>query len=101
MANHTPSNSQSEPEIWLISQEDDDQTLDVTTAVCSLFTNSAAVDGLKLWQLIRTESNESVNGDSENERQYELTIRNMCLLARSFSEAGFVPVLRMTTSSPI
>ena len=99
MANHTTNNSQSEPEIWLISQEDDDQTLDVTTAVCSLFANSAAVDGLKLWQLIRTENNESVNDDSENERQYELTIRNMCLLARSFSEAGFVPVLRIKVRS--
>ena len=99
MANQTTNNSQPEPEIWLISQEDDDQTLDVTTAVCSLFANSAAVDGLKLWQLIRTENNESVNDDSENERQYELTIRNMCLLARSFSEAGFVPVLRIKVRS--
>ena len=52
MTNHTPNDSQFEPEIWLISQEDDHQTLDLTTAVCSLFANSAAVDGLKLWQLI-------------------------------------------------
>ena len=99
MVNHTTNDSQFEPEIWLISQEDEDQTLDVTTAVCSLFANSAAVDGLKLWQLIRAENNESVSGDSENERQYELTIRNMCLLARSFSEAGFVPVLRIKIRS--
>ena len=99
MTNHTPNDSQFEPEIWLISQEDDHQTLDLTTAVCSLFANSAAVDGLKLWQLIRTEDDESISSDSDNERQYELTIRNMCLLARSFSEAGFVPVLRIKVRS--
>ena len=99
MTNHTPNDSQFEPENWLISQEDDHQTLDLTTAVCSLFANSAAVDGLKLWQLIRTEDDESISSDSDNERQYELTIRNMCLLARSFSEAGFVPVLRIKVRS--
>ena len=99
MTNHTPNDSQFEPEIWLISQEDEHQTLDLTTAVCSLFANSAAVDGLKLWQLIRAEDDESISSDSDNERQYELTIRNMCLLARSFSEAGFVPVLRIKVRS--
>src|SRR6266545_3228366 len=29
----------------------------------------------------------------ESERQIQLNVRNQCLLARSFAEAGFVPVL--------
>lgn len=31
--------------------------------------------------------------EEESERQVQLNVRNQCLLARSFSDAGFVPVL--------
>lgn len=60
---------------------------------------AAHVDGEALWdQLLegradRSDAPGNEDDAREADRQYELSIRNQCLLARSYAEAGFTPVL--------
>jgi len=66
----------------------------VARALAARLDRGAHVEGEALWKMIVT-GREMPERDlsGEAERQFELSIRNQCLLARSFAEAGFTPVL--------
>ncbi len=66
----------------------------VARALAARFERAAHVEGEALWRQIVSGAawpERELGGDSE--RQYELSIRNQCLLARSYAEAGFLPVM--------
>ncbi|HJM76487.1 MAG TPA: AAA family ATPase [Dehalococcoidia bacterium] len=82
-------------EIWLITGIPGAGKSTVARLLAENFERAAYVEGDVLRRLV-------VNGiawpegrelEGEAERQFELAIRNQCLLARSFSEAGFLPIL--------
>jgi predicted kinase len=82
------------PEIWLISGVPGAGKTTVARALAQTFEAGAHVEGDRLaeWMV----SGAVMPGEEpaeESERQVELCIRNQCLLARSFAEAGFTPVL--------
>lgn len=73
------------PEVWLISGSSA-----VSRALAAHLDRSALLDGETLRaQVVRGRATDH----DEAERQLELAIRNLCLLARSYAEAGFTPVI--------
>lgn len=81
------------PEIWLISGPDRSQRSALAQRVARGLGRAAHVDGEALWdQLAEGRANPEVD-EAAADREYELAIRNQCLLARSYAEAGFTPVL--------
>jgi chloramphenicol 3-O-phosphotransferase len=84
----------SAPEVWLVTGIPGAGKTTVSRALALRWPAAAHVDGDKLRSWI-------VSGvawpdpelEGEAARQYELAIRNQCLLARSYAEAGFTPVL--------
>lgn len=82
------------PEIWLISGVPGAGKTTLARALAQTFDAAAHVEGDRLARSLV--SGAVLPGDEpaeESERQMELCIRNQCLLARSFAEAGFTPVL--------
>lgn len=82
------------PEIWLISGVPGAGKTTAARALAQTFEASTHIEGDRLAEWIV--SGAVLPGDEpaeESERQMELCIRNQCLLARSFAEAGFTPVL--------
>lgn len=81
------------PEIWLISGPSRTDRNALARRVGERLGNAAHIDGEALWdQLVADRATPEVD-EAEADRQYELSIRNQCLLARSYAEAGFTPVL--------
>lgn len=81
------------PEIWLISGPDRTERNALARRLGEHVGGAAHIDGEALWdQLVAGRATPEVD-EAEADRQYELSIRNQCLLARSYAEAGFTPIL--------
>ena len=88
------------PEIWLVSGPDREQRGALARRIGEAVERAAHVDGEALWdQLVEGRADPRVD-EAEADRQYELAIRNQCLLARSYAEAGFTPVLDFPVATP-
>lgn len=63
-------------------------------ALAARFERGAHLEGEALWgQIVAGRAMPDPDLEGESERQYELTIRNQCLLARSYAEARITPVM--------
>lgn len=82
------------PVIWLVSGPTSAQRTAVARAIADSFSQSAHIEGDALaGSVVRGRVLPGETPEQESERQVELAIRNQCLLARSFAEAGFTPVI--------
>ncbi|MDP6604843.1 MAG: AAA family ATPase [Dehalococcoidia bacterium] len=83
------------PEIWLFTGIPGAGKSTVARAFAERHKRAAFVEGdaLRRFVVSGVAWPEGAALEGEAERQYELAIRNQCLLARSFWEAGFLPVL--------
>lgn len=85
----------SAPEIWLVTGIPGAGKSTVARAFAERQERAAFVEGdvLRAFVVSGVAWPRGATLEGEAERQYELKIRNHCLLARSFAEAGFLPVL--------
>ena len=82
------------PDVWLISGIPGAGKTTTGRVLAARFPRSAFIEGDLLQEWL-------VNGivwpgdepAAESERQMSLNVRNQCLLARSYAEAGFTPVI--------
>lgn len=82
------------PPIWIVSGPPSDLRGEVARGLLESFKRGAHIDGDQLARAIV--GGRVAPGDEptdEAERQIELSVRNQCLLARSYAEAGFTPVI--------
>ncbi|HIE84264.1 MAG TPA: hypothetical protein EYQ00_10670 [Dehalococcoidia bacterium] len=88
------------PEIWLVSSWTQGNNSEFSNLLGENYERAALIRATDISNMvIGGETEYNPNENEENERQYELIIRNMCLLARSFSEAGFLPILYIQVHS--
>ena len=88
------------PEIWLISSWILENNQEFAKHFGDSYAKAAVIQAADLADMIISgDTDYNPNKNEENERRYELIIRNMCLLARSFSEAGFLPILSVQVHS--
>ena len=81
-------------EVWLVTGVRGAGKSAVSRQLASHFERGVYISGDQLCDLIVTgQVDPDGKPADEAESQIELTQRNMCLLAQSFSDAGFVPVL--------
>lgn len=84
------------PEIWIVSGPSRPERTRFAARFAQSLERAAHIDGEALWEQIasgRIPPAERDRDPDESDRQYELSIRNQCLLARSYAEAGFTPLL--------
>ncbi len=83
------------PEIWLVTGIPGAGKTTVARALAERLERSAVVEGDTLRNWVVRGGAWPADGalEGEAERQYELAVRNMCLLARSYAEGGFTPFL--------
>lgn len=82
------------PVIWLVAGPPSNLRSEIARAIAASFSQSAHIEGDTLaGSILRGRVLPGETPQQESERQVELAIRNQCLLARSFAEAGFTPVL--------
>lgn len=82
------------PAIWIVSGAPGEPRRSVALGLAGALERAAHVDGDALAEAIT--GGRVLPGEEpreESERQVELSIRNQCLLARSYVEAGFAAVL--------
>ena len=88
------------PEIWLVSSWMQGNNPEFDNLLGQISEKAALIQATDLSNMVIGGNTEyDPNKDEDSERQYELIIRNMCLLARSFSEAGFLPILSIRVHS--
>ena len=88
------------PEIWLVSSWTQGNNSEFSNLLGENYDKAALIRATDISHMvIGGDAEYDPNKNEENERQYELIIRNMCLLARSFSEAGFLPILYIQVHS--
>ncbi|MDA0366419.1 MAG: phosphotransferase [Chloroflexi bacterium] len=69
-------------------------------ALAARFERGAHIEGEALWQqIVSGRAMPAPDLEGESERQYELTIRNQCLLARSYAEAEITPVMEFVVAT--
>ena len=82
------------PTLWIVSGPPSAHRTAVARAIADTFTQAAHIDGDAIAiAIVRGLVLPGADPEDESERQLELAIRNHCVLARSFSEAGFIPVI--------
>ncbi len=82
------------PAIWIVSGVPGERRRAVVTGLLGELQQAAHIDGDALGEAIA--GGRVLPGEepqAESERQVELSMRNQCLLARSYAEAGFAAVI--------
>lgn len=81
-------------DVWLVTGMPGADKTTISAALAARFDHGVHILGDAVDDMIVSGQGEP-DGDptDQAERQITLTQRNMCILARSFSDAGFVPVI--------
>ena len=82
------------PTLWIVSGPPSPHRTRVARAIADSFAQAAHIDSDAIAAaIVRGLVLPGESPEDESERQLELAIRNHCILARSFSEASFTPVI--------
>ena len=82
------------PTLWIVTGPPSTRRTQTARAIADIFAKAAHIDGDAIAAaVVRGLVLPGEDPQDESERQLELAIRNHCILARSFAEAGFTPVI--------
>lgn len=83
-----------QPTLWIVSGPPSTRRTQIARAITDTFKQAAHIEGDAIAStIVRGLVLPGQDPEDESERQLELAIRNHCVLARSFSEAGFTPII--------